>query len=588
MNREMSNAATENNEWKKHLERLARLDADRRSILSLPSEAAGRAILDHPQPTALVHSFAEEDFFFLIHDIGPFDALELLAMASARQWEYILDVEIWQRDRIDLKSVTHWLDLMQRAAPARFIQWAVKEKPDLIEYYLYNTVDVCIRGHDQDPSELDGDFFTFDDVFYIRLIDPPERRETDPDALEKQQAFLAEMLNRLAMTDHVRYQETLLRAMNVLPAESEEEAYRFRNVRLAEKGFLPFDEAVGVYQPINVRIIRSRQKRIPRHRTPEYFYPVPINHMAFLEEENRFSRALSRIRIEETLQQIQSEFAGLCNQIASADQRPIHSREELRGIVRKACGYLEVGFERLAGKGTQLTDSQAASYIRTYPLIDIFRLGFGLVVSLRQRARKWVKQGWFAGNRLALSFWDESLVGYIGGLLLNRPRFFDDSGAEGLYREFTSLADVKAAHIALKQAMAFDDLLSCMAIDTAGLPEGFFITYKNLLLTLWARSALSLENRPEPIEIETFRPFYRQLWSGSRKSPQIREEAKTDFMTWLSQASGFAVEEISETLARALESLFSEIADEYGHVAAEDLDPRFVPHFLLKTGKTGA
>src|SRR6056297_4116404 len=293
---------TENNEWERHLKRVEKLDAERERILSQPPETAYREILDHPQPTALIHSFAEEDFFFLIHDIGPFDFLELLAMASSRQWEYILDVEIWQRDRIDLKSATHWLNLLLKAAPTRFVHWVVEEKYDLIEYYLYNTVDVCIREHDEDISHLDGDFFTFDDVFYIRLIDTPDLRESDPETLEQQQAFLGNMLHRLAMTDHLRYQETILRAGNVLPAESEEEAYRFRNVRLAEKGFLPFDEAVGVYQPISAQAIQNRQKQIPARRTPELFFPVPLHHAAFLDKSQRFTRALSLIQLDEVVQ----------------------------------------------------------------------------------------------------------------------------------------------------------------------------------------------------------------------------------------------------------------------------------------------
>jgi len=220
------------------------------------------------------------------------------------------------------------------------------------------------------------------------------------------------------MTDHVKYQETLLRALNVLPAESEEEAYRFRNVRLAEKGFLPFDEAVGVYQPINIKVIQKQAKQIQGGRRPEaIFLPIPLNHLAFLEKGSRFSRALSIMSLDETFQQIQIEFAGLCNQIAAADQKPIHEREELREIVKKSCGYLEIGLERLAGKKTRLDDSQTAGYIKTYPLIDIFRLGYGLVVGLRQRAKQWQQQSWFANNRLALSFWDEFLVGVLGGLL---------------------------------------------------------------------------------------------------------------------------------------------------------------------------
>ncbi len=577
----MTDPQTEKKDWEKHLKRVEKLDIDRQRILSMSSEQAYREILDHPQPTALIQSFAEEDFFFLIHDIGPSDSLELLAMASARQWEYILDVEIWHRDRINLKSATHWLSLLLKAAPGRFIKWALEEKHDLVEYYLYNTIDMRIREHDQDVSELEDDFFTFDDVFYIRLIDPPEQRESDPDTLEQQQAFLADMIHRLAMTDHIRYQETILRAGNVLPAESEEEAFRFRNVRLAEKGFLPFDEAIGVYQPININILKKQKKEIPYQRTPDFFAPIPLNHIAFLDKNNRFSRALSLIRLDETFQQIQIEFAGLCNQIASADQRPIHDRNELREIVKKACGYLEIGLERLAGKKTGLDDNRTAAFIKSYPLIDIFRLGYGLVLNLRQRAKQWQQQSWFANNCLALSFWDEFLVGVIGGLLVNRPKFFDNFQTEGLYREFSSLADVKSTHAALKQAMAFDDMLSCMPINISRLPDDYFVTYKNLLLTMWARHELELPVSAEPIKIETFRPFYRSIWRSGSKPPKIKKSIKSDFLEWLSETSAFTKEEISNNLGRALENLFAEIASEYGEVTAENLDPRFVQLFML-------
>ena len=61
----MTDAITETQEWEKHLKRIAKLDAERRQILSLSAEQAHREILDHPEPTALIHSFAEEDFFFL-------------------------------------------------------------------------------------------------------------------------------------------------------------------------------------------------------------------------------------------------------------------------------------------------------------------------------------------------------------------------------------------------------------------------------------------------------------------------------------------------------------------------------------------
>ena len=78
----------------KRIQRLTKLFEQRKKILSLPPETALNAILDSPQPTALVHSFAEEDFYFLIHDIGLGDSHLLLSLASDKQWEYLVDLEV--------------------------------------------------------------------------------------------------------------------------------------------------------------------------------------------------------------------------------------------------------------------------------------------------------------------------------------------------------------------------------------------------------------------------------------------------------------------------------------------------------------
>ena len=54
---------------------------------------------------------------------------------------------------------------------------------------------------------------------------------------DKRRGFFYSLLARLADRDHQAYQRLLLEASSILPAEVEEEVYRMRNVRMAEKGF---------------------------------------------------------------------------------------------------------------------------------------------------------------------------------------------------------------------------------------------------------------------------------------------------------------------------------------------------------------
>jgi hypothetical protein len=95
-----------------HSDRLRQLADTRRGILSGPAHQAKAAILDHPQPAALVHSFPEADLHFLIHDIGAQEALPIIALASNRQWEYLLDMEVWNKDQLDYQQTATWIQLL--------------------------------------------------------------------------------------------------------------------------------------------------------------------------------------------------------------------------------------------------------------------------------------------------------------------------------------------------------------------------------------------------------------------------------------------------------------------------------------------
>ncbi len=126
-------------------ERVKALFIKRQEILSLQSDNLADAILEYPHPAALVNSFPEEDFHFLIHEIGVEDSLELLSLASDRQWEYIADIEIWKKDRLELNSLTRWLYLFTTANPKRMFRWCLERSVEVIEPYLFHNIDLIIR-----------------------------------------------------------------------------------------------------------------------------------------------------------------------------------------------------------------------------------------------------------------------------------------------------------------------------------------------------------------------------------------------------------------------------------------------------------
>jgi hypothetical protein len=580
---------TEDQIDKKALERFEKLREKRMQILALPPKKAMETILEDSQPAALVHSFPEQDLYFLIHDIGTGDSLPLLSLASNRQWEHIVDLEVWRRDQIDIESVSRWLSLLFNADPKRFIRWFVEEKLELIEFYLFNSIEVRVKEHDQDPSDFGKGFLTQDNVYFFRIMEPPVAGDQEDFTAEQRKKFISKLCEYMANFDHKLYQNVLIEATHLIPAETEEDCYHRRNVRLAEKGFLPFDEAIGVYQPISPQDLAKQSPKLisgPAERPS--LLPVSQYPIRMLEADNHFTRALSAIEQPDVLTQIQAEFANLCNQIIVADHKTIRERDELRDIVKKSCGYISIGLERLAEDKSRIHSDQSAALISRYPLSQIFKVGYGGALTLKWRAENWLSQCWFARNGLRLTFWGEQWLGVLGGLLLKKPLFYDNYKTGVLYREFTSLEDIKAMEDIFNQVIAVDDLLSLLPIELDRSSSYGFLTYKNLILTLWASHDLNLAGKKlKPINLKKFKLFFEDLLPGhpgsdAAKLRKVPEMMKGRFLDWLAANTGLKDFEITERLGGTLESLFKEITNELGNVAVEDLEPKYIQLFLLE------
>ena len=564
-------------------QREAALAEDRRTILHLPPEQALKAIAEHPYPVTLVQSMAEEDLYLLVHTIGPDDALPVLALASNEQWDYLLDLETWDRDRLDPRAVTNWIARLLKADPDRLTYQIAKEKQDAFAYYLFKNIQVHIREYDQDPGEIGDDFFTEDQTYYIRLRPYPEE---DQPYQEHRDRLVKDLLKRLAVYDYPTYRDLVLKSSSLIPAEAEEELYRLRNVRMAEKGFLPFDEAVGVYQPLTVTdMLARRSKPAATGGRQVDSYPIRVDGADASGDANVFARTLARLQDPATLERLQTEFAGLCNQIIAADGLKIRQKSSLDQVVRKTSDFISIGMEKTALHTGPDEPYTHAKMIQTHFLSDLFRVGYGCALELKWNADKWRKGSWFERRGLPLSFWGEAWLGVLGGLLIKKPLYYDNYTTGVLYREFATLKDIRESETILQTIIAFDDVLNLMEIDPPRSQE--ILTGQNLLLTLWANHHLEMGGSGRtvrPLTRDQLRRFLDALWQPDVRPRRISRRMRERFLDWLADRSGLQNYQISERMGQALEQLFNQIETELGGVEPDDLNPHYIYLFLFEPG----
>jgi hypothetical protein len=428
-----------------------------------------------------------------------------------------------------------------------------------------------IKSEDE-VYDLPEGFFSIDGIFHIRAIDPEYQ-----DAIEG-------IIREMAREDFNRYQAFLHGLGGVLPAEMEEEMYRLRNVRLAEHGFLPYEESLRVYAPLNPEDLGTEK----RPSLPGIFLDdggmamVPVSHLQHADSKNMLTETISRSTDPLFLDRLRLEFASLCNQILSADSIMVHELDILIKTCRKAAGFLNLALEKLCGKDI----SSAEEVLKDHPLESLFRVGIGLVLKLKWEAERWLKGSWFLSQGLDPTFWGEHWGGILSGMMEKRPRFYVGLEEGEEYSEFEWLSELGVCMKILRSLMVLDGLLERLtelySFDNV-LTKSPGMTFHSLIFNLWGRLLLKMVPSFSGLSLEQAKDLFHLLRAGSSKPPYempgFEEVFIQDFMAYASNSEPEAASILKETLAL----IWQEFCEEYQWISVNDLDGRYSKYITIAT-----
>ncbi len=527
-------------------------------------------VLDHDNPGRLVKNLTRVDLFWLIKRVGEEDSLPLLRLASVDQWQYILDMELWHRDRINQEETTIWLDRLHQADPSRLSQWLFNQDGNLLaHFYFQKILQVETKKEDEDFKDIE-DFITVDGLYYIRILDKGHEQEIE------------RILRSLAKEDYTRYQALLLGLAGVIPAEIEEEMYRLKSLRLSEDGYLPFDEAIAVYshqRPESLKRDGSDYKLyLPEEE--EIRAMVPVTPLIQVQGNNILAATLEGVGDSLFLDRIRLEFAGLCNQIFSADSVKFEGIEALTRICKKAAGYINIGLEILSGGSLDIS----GQYVKNNPLISIFRVGFGRALELKWEAERWKKVAWFQRQDLSPDFWGDEWGGTLKGILREKPLFFSGSKEGEDYRDFEGLEEVESCRTILDRLVILDMLMEAVASRfriNVNMLDDPLVSFYPILFTSWARTILKLEGDFAPLSLDQVKEFFILMRRGD-KAPPFRMPGQGDaFIRDLISYLGDFGPGDHVLLKDTLSLLWQDFEEEYALVEVKDMDHRFMKSFLI-------
>jgi hypothetical protein len=528
-------------------------------------------ILHDKNPRKVVEEFPAGDFFWLIKKIGSDDSLAVLELATPEQWQYILDMEIWDRDEINTAESLSWLRRLFEADSRKTIAWLLEEGSALAFYILQKSLEVMAREEDDNEVEIPEGFFTHEGVLYLRAVDA----EFEP--------FLRELTGAIAAASMPAFHSLMSSLAGVIPSELEDGMSRMRNVRLAEYGFLPFDEAISIYSPLSleqmnlagkpaaiVDIMADEEARalipfLPLHEGPQG---------SFLQE------ALRAVKDPLIQDRMRLEFAGLANQIASVEGL---ARMELTSLVqttRKAAGYLNIALEEMTGRDP----GRAGTLLESNTLTSIFRAGFGLVLRAKRVAETWIRMAWFRRNGFADSFWGDERGSLLSGILLKKPLLYTGLQKGELYRDFAGADDLTRASKALMGLIALDGLMDALTKERPLAPEDSGredLTCFHLLFTFWARQRLGLESGFAAIEPGEARAFFAILREGETAPPYQMTRYRDGFIEDMLGFASVLPDDLRATLREELSNIWEEFRAEYEEVPPADTDMKHNPFLMI-------
>ncbi|MBN2468292.1 MAG: hypothetical protein JXD19_09085 [Deltaproteobacteria bacterium] len=537
-----------------------------RALSSLPGKEALDRILGFGKPQEVVQSLSAEDLYWLVKKIGEDDSLTLLALASDDQWQFLIDVEIWRKDRVDGNHAARWLTRLNRADSKRLVEWLWKENEDLAAFYLFHNIEVIPKPSDESFDIPEG-FFTLDGSFFIRVLHP-EYQET-----------IEAVFREMAFQDFKRYQDLLSTFAYVLPSQIEEEMYRLKNVRLAEHGFLPYEDALSIYAPLSSEKFLIEQpidfKSLSASRLP---VTVPVLPFSNTIAETTFTEALAQVKDPSLQEKMMLEFAGLCNKILSADTLVVDSPDVLVKTCRKAAGYINIALEKLCESDISLT----GPLLRTHSLVSFFRVGYGLARKRRHEVARWCPGSWFHSQGLTFAFWDDPWGPTLTGIMKKKPLFYVREKEE--YREFMRLSEVEDCRTVFRRITVLDRLLKRLTelhpIDYPVLHKPA-LTFQPLLFTWWTRQVLRIDPGFSSVTPEQGKEFFRRVRMPAKNPPYRMHGFKKAFINDLLAPAAEFDQESAAILKDTLAHLWQDFHTEYAWIALTDLDERFSKYITI-------
>jgi hypothetical protein len=405
------------------------------------------ALFEASDPVVAIRALPADEFFYVLHELGFPDALDVLVHGTAEQVQGVLDLAIWDNDQVSLERGTEWLAAIAQAPFETVGAWARGMDVELLALLLRQRALVHELSEEQEAPDTENPLFTTPDrLFALELLGD-----------ETTQRITQHLVEDLYRADQNLMRRLLVSLKGEMDSELEETAFRWRTGRMADLGFVDFYEALEIYRELDPASVRLSSTPPAASKTDEDAPRVlPLVMADRLAGTTPFARTVAGLETGEAAK-VHQALALLCNQVLSADRVSPGDDEAVAGVLGRVAATLDLALEYLHRRD----QAEGSAVLRALPLSQLFRLGVSLIGKLRKLARSLETRSPFARLRPQVDLWEPDDAEVLSAVARLRPMFprLLDSPPEAGMRPFGKLTDLSTALAAVERAGAAMALL---------------------------------------------------------------------------------------------------------------------------------
>jgi len=520
----------------------------RRRLSELAPKERLEALVSAPDARELVQSIPADELYSTIAEVGLADSTELVHLASPEQFQALLDLGAWSKDRIEARRAITWLRAARVDDPHEFLAKVRALDVELLEFVLLSATAVHDREAEPDFQPEGVAVETPDGKYLVEFT-------VEGAELSTMRALVSGLI-----AEDPFHASRLFEAIRwELPSEIEETAYQLRQARLGDLGFPTLEEASAVFTFVepgpatSEAVVAGQELAAPR---PDHL------------------RSAFRGLSDDERDQCEEQLRYLANCVLVAEAAELGDPAMGRRGAEMVRDYLALGFEHLGA-----STSRPSDWVRQIGLRRIFQIGFSLTLELKFRADRIARHPLARLDGAYLLFAEEELV--LSALRRKRPmRALRVEGGEPV--PFRSASELREAQSAVERAGQQIAMLAALlggtaaaareAVERFGMPLRQ-LGVERLFAAIAANALLDTALNVAPVDRNRVGELLEKLIAGDASDPRASAAAIESVTSVLKQG---APPEATGELKRQAEAALSALARDLGpaYVRGQSIEPQ--------------